>query len=108
VGFDELPRNNNNQKYTEITFMIFVKDEDAIDIRTGIPRHDLIASILRERFNWSNIFGMQAKLVSSKGSTTDNDYIMRTLIFQIVDLNGLVNTPYNGKTNISANYKLRK
>jgi hypothetical protein len=107
VMFDELPRYNNIQKYTEITFTIFVDGKDAMDKRTGIPRHDLIASILREKFNWSNIFGMQTHLVSSKESTTDNNYIVRTLIFQITDINGLTNTPYNGKTSIN-NYKLRK
>jgi hypothetical protein len=107
VMFDELPRYNNVQKYTEITFTIFVDGKDAMDVRTGIPRHDLIASIIRERFNWSNIFGMQTHLISSKESTTDNNYIVRTLIFQITDLNGLTTTPYNGKTSMG-NYKLRK
>jgi hypothetical protein len=95
--FDELPRYNNTQKYTEITFTIFVHGKDREDVLTGIPRHDLIASIIRRIFNWSNIFGMQTHLVSSKESTTDTDYIVRTMIFQVVDTNGIVET-YNGKT----------
>lgn len=97
VMFDELPRYNNTQKYTEITFTIFVHGKDREDVLTGIPRHDLIASIIRRIFNWSNIFGMQTHLVSSKESTTDTDYIVRTMIFQAVDTNGIVET-YNGKT----------
>ena len=106
VMFDELPRYSNIQKYTEITFNIFVNGKDRTDKLTGIPRHDLIASIIRERFNWSNIFGMQTHLVASKESTTDSNYLVRTLIFQIVDTNGIVTTQ-NGKTSVT-NYQLRR
>ena len=106
VMFDELPRYGKFQKYTEITFTIFVNGMDRTDELTGIPRHDLIASIIRERFNWSNIFGMQTHLISSKESVTDNNYLVRTLIFQIVDTNGIVTTQ-NGKTSVT-NYQLRR
>lgn len=103
VMFDELPRYNNIQKYTEITFTIFVHGDDREDKLTGIPRHDLIASIIRERFNWSNIFGIQTKLISSKESTTDNHYVVRTLVFQILDTNGITYTPFGEDTMIRNN-----
>ena len=103
VAFDELPRYSKIQKYTEITFNIFVNGKDRTDKLTGIPRHDLIASIIRERFNWSSIFGMQTHLISSKESVTDNNYLVRTLIFQVLDLNGIVNTPYDDGTYIRNN-----
>ena len=103
VAFDELPRYPNIQKYTEITFNIFVNGKDRTDKLTGIPRHDLIASIIREKFNWSSIFGMQTHLISSKESVTDNNYLVRTLIFQVLDLNGIVNTPYGDETYIRNN-----
>ena len=98
VAFDELPRYSNIQKYTEITFNIFVNGKDRTDKLTGIPRHDLIASIIRERFNWSNIFGMQTHLISSKESVTDNNYLVRTLIFQITDVNSITYTPLEEKS----------
>ena len=98
VSFDELPRYQNMQKYTEITFNIFVNGEDRTDKLTGIPRHDLIASIIREKFNWSNIFGMQTHLISSKESVTDNNYLVRTLIFQITDVNSITYTPLGEKS----------
>ena len=97
VAFDELPRYPNIQKYTEITFNIFVNGKDRTDKLTGIPRHDLIASIIREKFNWSNIFGMQTHLISSKESITDNNYLVRTLIFQITDVNSITYTPLGEK-----------
>ena len=106
VMFDELPRYNDTQKYTQITFTIFVNGKDRHDKSTGLPRHDLIASIIREKFNWSNIFGMQTHLISSKESTTDNNFLVRTLVFQLVDTNGVVETK-NGITSLN-NYKVRR
>ena len=107
VNFDELARYNDRLKYTQITFTIFVNGKNAIDKETDIPRHDLIASIIRERFNWSNIFGMQTHIISSKESLTDNNFITKTLVFQLVDTNGLVNTPHGGKPSMN-NYQLRR
>lgn len=98
VMFDEVPRYNNTQKYTNITFTIFVNGKDRTDRLTGIPRHDLIASIIRERFNWSNIFGTQTHLISSKENITDNNYLVRTLIFQTTDTNSITYTPLGEKT----------
>ena len=106
VAFDETPRYQDTLKYTTITFTIFVHGNDRVDKLTMIPRHDLIASIIRERFNWSNIFGMQTHLISSKESTTDNNYLVRTLVFQVVDTNGIYNTS-NSKTSI-INYGIRR
>ena len=103
VMFYELPRYQNIYKYNEIIFNIFVNGKDRTDKLTGIPRHDLIASIIRERFNWSSIFGMQSKLISSKESITDNDYVVRTLIFQIEDTNGIVYTPFDEDSYIRNN-----
>ena len=77
-----------------------------MDKNTGIPRHDLIASILRERFAWSNIFGMQTHLVQNYESTTDTNYVTRTLVFQLTDLNSKVQTPYGGQSQM-VNYQLR-
>ena len=103
VEFDELPRYSPMYKYTEITFTIFVHGDDRVDKLTGLQRHDLIASIIRERFNWSSIFGLQTKLVSSKESTTDNNYVVRTLVFQIYDPNSTVYTPYGENSYIRNN-----
>ena len=43
---------------------------------------------------------MQAKLISNKESITDNNYLVRTLVFQIYDINSITNTPYNGSSRI--------
>ena len=106
VSFDEMPRYQDTLKYTNVTFTIFVHGNDRNDKLTGVPRHDLIASIIRERFNWSNIFGMQTHLVSSKESTTDNNYLVRTLVFQVVDTNGIHKT--TDKKSSIMNYGIRR
>lgn len=98
VSFQDTVRYQPGLKDTLITFNIFIHGNDRMDKLTGIPRHDLIASIIRERFAWSNIFGMQTYLVSNRESTTDNNYLVRTLVFQLTDLNSKVQTPYGGKT----------
>ena len=107
TSFNESPRYNAIEKYAQITFTIFVHGNDRMDKLTGIPRHDLIASIIRERFAWSNIFGMQTYLISNKESMIDSNYVVRTLVFQLTDLNSKVQTPYGGHPQMM-NYQLRR
>lgn len=92
VGFTELPRFNDFEKYATVTFIIYCDNKDGIDKLTGIPRHDLIASIIRERFNWSNIFGIHCKLISNEEDTSDGNYVMRTLVFRLTTINVPVKT----------------
>ena len=107
VSFQDTVRYQPGLKPTLITFTIFVHGNDRMDKLTGIPRHDLIASIIRERFAWSNIFGMQTHLISNRESITDNNYLVRTLVFQLTDLNSSVQTPYGGQSQMM-NYQLRR
>ena len=107
VSFQDTVRYQPGLKETLVTFTIFVHGNDRMDKLTGIPRHDLIASIIRERFAWSNLFGMQTHIISDRESTTDNNYVVRTLVFQLTDLNSKVQTPYGGQSQMM-NYQLRR
>lgn len=107
VGFRDTARHNSGLKDTLINFAIFVHGDDRIDKLTGIPRHDLIGSIIRERFAWSNIFGMQAHLAQDYEQTVDNNYVARYLTFQLTDLNSKIQTPYGGKSQMM-NYGIRR
>lgn len=95
VSFNNLVEQNKIQQYTKLTFVIYVNGQDAFDKNTGIYRHDLISSVLRERFNWSQIFGTQCDLISNGESVTDNNYIVREMSYQIVLLNSIVKTNFN-------------
>lgn len=102
VNFEETPKYNSIEKYALITFTIFVNGKDSVDGSTGIPRHDLISTIIREKINWSNIFGNQCVLISNKESTTDNNYLVRTLVFKITNLNSILKS-LNGNTKVINN-----
>lgn len=97
VGFREEPRYNDFEKLGLITFNIFVYHAENFDKSTGIARHDLIGGILREKFNWSNIFGTKCKIVQDSEGSTDGNYVMRTIVFQQTTSNSLVKTT-NGET----------
>ena len=107
VGFRDTVKYQSGLKETQVTFTIFAHGDDRMDKLTGIPRHDLIASIIRERFAWSNIFGMQTYLTQDYESTVDNNYVARTLVFELTDLNSKVRTPYGGKPSV-VNYGIRR
>lgn len=92
TNFDDYPKYNNIQKYMTVKFTIMCDVRDIIEPNTGLARHDLIASIIQDRFNWSNIFGFQCKLISDKESTSDSDYATRQLIFQQTTLNSISKT----------------
>lgn len=92
VHFNEVPRYNSVEKYGLITFTIFVHEDDRIDYGTGLPRHDLIGAIIRDQFNWSNIFGMQCHVTNSRESTTDRQYVVRTIEFTITMPNNITQT----------------
>lgn len=61
------------------------------DMKTeyGIDRHDLLGALVRQTFNWTNMFGLQFKLIYNKESTIDSDYYCRTLKFEATKLNSL-------------------
>lgn len=105
VGFREIPRYNDIEYYLQVTFTVMCSSapEQAIDSLTGQSRADLIGSILREKFNWSNIFGLQCRLVSNSEDTKDTNYISRTLVLESVQPNGIVNTSLKNKTSFINN-----
>lgn len=92
TSFEETPRYNAVEKYALVTFTIFVHSGDRIDTDTGLPRHDLIGAILKDKLNWTNIFGTQCKVVSDKETTTDFKYVVRTITFQCTVPNSIVQT----------------
>lgn len=64
------------------------------DMKTnyGIDRHDLLGYLVRDNFNWTNLFGLQFKLIYNKESTIDSDYYCRTLKFEATKPNSLNKT----------------
>jgi len=112
TSFEESTRYTTTKKNTLfrsmlIEFDVFCYNVNNFDYSVGIPRHDLVSGILRERFNWSNLFGTEVRLIINKEMTTDNNYSLRRLVFKAEMFNGIVNTDSNSRAN-TINYLARK
>lgn len=94
TSFDEVVKYNDVLKLGQIIFYIICDNKDILDRNTGIARHDLLAALITDEFNWSNDFGTQIKLVSDRPTAIDSQYIGRTLIFEQATPNSIVK---NGK-----------
>ena len=88
----ELERYNSNMKLQRVIFYVLCEEKNIIEKKTGIARHDLIAALLMNEFNWTNVFGGQIHCVSNIPSVVDNDYACRTLIFEQTTDNNLAKT----------------
>lgn len=102
TGYSDLVRYNDKEKNLIVTFTIFVNGKDSMDKLTGIPRHDLIASIIREKFAWIGLEISTPTPFGDKESTTDNNYLVRTLQYEVTLPNSIYktegkNTFYNNK-----------
>ena len=90
TSFDEIDRYNKIMKFGQVIFYIICDSKEIYDKESGIARHDLLAALIADEFNWTNMFGTQIKLVSDKPVAIDNNYVGRTLIFQQTTLNSTI------------------
>ena len=102
TNYSDLVRYNDKEKNLIVTFTIFVNGKDSIDKLTNVPRHDLIASIIREKFAWIGLEISTTTPFGDKESTTDNNYLVRTLQYEVTLPNSICktegkNTYYNNK-----------
>ena len=102
TSYSDLVRYNDKEKKLIVTFTIFVNGKDSIDKPTNIPRHDLIASIIREKIAWIGLEISTTTPFGDKESTTDNNYLVRTLQYEVTLPNSICktegkNTFYNNK-----------
>lgn len=87
---------NSTIKNLNIVFYILCEQKNIIDKETGIARHDLLAALLQDQFNWTNYFGSKIMLVSDEPSVVDNNYACRVLTFAQTTDNNIVKTGENG------------
>ena len=90
TSFNEVARYNNVMKLGQVIFYIVCNNKDILDKKTGIARHDLLAALITDEFDWSNLFGTQVKLVSDRPTAIDSQYVGRTLIFEQITPNSIV------------------
>lgn len=84
--------NNDIMKVVNIQFMVLVHKDNA-KTEYGVERHDAIAYIIKKIFNWSqNLFDFRMRCVSDIEGVTDNDYLTRTLTFEVEQTSDLNDT----------------
>lgn len=83
---------NPTIKTLSIIFTILCHHNNLVDKETGIARHDLLAALIQDQFNWSSEFGSKIMLVSDVPSVVDNNYACRTLSFEQTTDNNVVKT----------------
>ena len=92
VAVDDIEEHRFNEvmKLQDITFVVICHLSD-MKTGYGVDRHDLLGYLIRDSINWSNLFGLQFKLIYNKESTIDGDYYCRTLKFEAIKPNSLNN-----------------
>lgn len=83
-------RYNEVMKLQNLTFTVICHLSD-MKTKWGIDRHDLLGYLIRDTFNWTNMFGLQFHLIYNKESVLDGDYYCRTLKFEATKPNQLNN-----------------
>ena len=61
----------------------------------GIQRHDLLALLIKQQFDWSKVFGMTLVKMSDVGKIGEDDFYYREIVYQSV----IPNNHYNKLNN---------
>lgn len=92
----EADRNNEAMKKQYIQFHA-ICHLDNMKTNYGMDRHDLIAYLIRDDINWTDVFGTQFKLIENKERAVDSDYYCRTLVFEATRTNSLYKATMSNK-----------
>lgn len=80
----------NNLINKTITFRAVCHEDDCVT-DWGISRQDLLASIIKNEFDWTNEFGMHYEKVNDVGRITDDGYYYREITYSIDEPNNNLN-----------------
>lgn len=90
--YNGVRKDNPLMKVVEIEFMVVVH-KDVVETNYGIDRHDALAYVLKQMFSHSeNLFGFKLRCVSDLEGVTDNNFITRTLTFEVEEPSNLTDT----------------
>ena len=92
TSYDELQRYDKTKKLQQIIFYILCHSRTANDEVLGMARHDLLAALILDQFDYTDDFGMKIHCVSDKPGLVDSRYVSRTLIFESITDNNVAKT----------------
>lgn len=89
--WSRLPNNPTN-KLQQIVFYILCEEKTCFDKETSLPRHDLLAALVEEEFNYTTLSCGRLMIVNSKPNVTDTHFSTRVLTFECITDRNLVKT----------------
>ena len=72
-------------------FLVTIAHQDDVSTIWGIDRQDLLAALVKERFQWSNILGTQLIKTYDSGKVAENGYYYRNMYFEQTAPNDIQN-----------------
>ena len=92
VCFEAIMTSSYNNDFI-ITDIIFRSVSHANDMKTdwGIQRHDLLALIIKNEFDWTNKLGMTLVKISDDGKIGEDDFYYREIVYEAM----IPNNHYN-------------
>ena len=93
----EVSTTNSYSEDFVVTNLYFRTVSHVRDMKTdwGMQRHDLLALIIKDQFDWSKVFGMTLVKMSDVGKIGEDDFYYREIVYQSV----LPNNHYNKLNN---------
>ncbi len=83
---DSVSYTNNVIKKQQLIVMCIVSEED-MDTEYGIMRADLLSYLVKDILCWSDVTGMQMKMIEDSPRIMDNRYYCRSITFEIMATN---------------------
>ena len=81
-----------NFAYSKVqTDYVTIAHQDDVSTIWGIDRQDLLAALVKERFQWSNILGTQLIKTYDSGKVAENGYYYRNMYFEQTAPNDIQN-----------------
>ncbi|QHJ85086.1 MAG: hypothetical protein [Bacteriophage sp.] len=79
---------NNVMMRRQITIRVMC-DASEVDTPYGIPRQDVLAMLIDERMQWTEVFGSRLEKVYDAGKTSENGYYYRNMYYEQTTPNNL-------------------
>lgn len=79
-------------KFMQIIFKVYCHSRSVKNEKLGMALHDVLSALLKDQFDYTDIFGMKIHCVSDVPTLVDNRYICRTIIFQSTTDNNVAKT----------------
>lgn len=91
----EQPRYTDGLIKKSIVFRTISHSDDVLT-DYGMARQDLLALIIKNKFDWSQEFGIHIEKIRDYGKVTENGYYYREFIYETTTVNNYVNRLKNG------------